>query len=246
MDKQLGAIVLAAGKGKRMNATDANKVTLLLGKKPMIVHTVDFLEKIQASPIIIVVGFAKQSVIDALHGRFVLFAQQKKRLGTGHALLQGMTLLPKEVKDIIVVNGDDSAFYSESMIKNLILLHFSSGASITLLTVVVDDSSGLGRVVRDLHGNLASIVEEKDATEKEKMTKEINPGCYMFTVDFLKRNIKRIAKNSKTGEYYISDLIKLAKEDGQKVEVLQAGKLLWRGINTNDELIKANKLFSQV
>src|ERR1035437_2737682 len=175
--KNLGAIILAAGKGKRMNSKSVNKVALHLADKPMIAHTVSLLEKVGIKEIVVVIGFAKKSVIDAL-GNKVIFAEQRKRLGTGHAALCGLRKLPKNVDDVLIINGDDSAFYPQSLIKNLIKTHTLSNAAITFLTIEKDNPFSLGRIVRNSSGQVVAIIEEKDATQTQRKIKEINPGCY--------------------------------------------------------------------
>lgn len=238
----VGAIVLAAGKGSRMKSKDSNKVTLPLADKPMIVHTVSLLEEVHVSPIVIVVGFAKKSVMNIL-GEKVLFAEQTKRLGTAHAALRGLLKMPEDVENILVLYGDDSAFYKARTIENLLTKHLSSGASLTFLTIEKDNPYGLGRVVRDTSGKLVKIVEEKDATDKERAITEINPACYIFKRSFLKKYLPRVKKSSVTGEYYLTHLIDMAIDKGEKVETVQGGAMTWRGVNTQEELEEASKMF---
>lgn len=244
-NKNLGAIVLAAGKGKRMNSKSVNKVTLYLADKPMIVHTVSLLEKVGIKEIVVVVGFAKKSVMGVLGGK-IIFAEQRKRLGTGHAALCGLKKLPKDVKDVLIINGDDSAFYPHSLIKKLIQMHFLSNAAITFLTIEKDNPFGLGRIARDNAGQVVAIVEEKDATSTQREIKEINPGCYILKVDFLKKYLTKIQKSKITGEYYLTSIIDLGIKNSEKIETLKGGYIPWRGVNTKDELAEAEKLFPQV
>jgi len=241
MEMNLGAIVLAAGEGKRMNSQAVNKVTLELGQKPMILRTAELLDSLNIKAFVVVVGFAKESVIDILKDR-AIFAEQKERLGTAHAVSTALEKISEEITDVLVLNGDDSALYSKETIEDLVNKHIASGVSFTLLTIEKDNSFGLGRVVRDDYGNITDIVEEKDDTPKQRKIKEINPGCYVFKVGFLKKYLPEIEKSSVTGEYYLTSLIKIAIENNEKIETLRAGKLVWRGINTLDELMEAEKL----
>lgn len=242
-EKSLGAIVLAAGKGKRMNSKRKNKVALSLGGKPMIVHTVEFLKKLGIKTIVVVVGFAKKSVISALKNNAVVFAEQKKRLGTAHAASCGLKKLPKGITDVLVLQGDDSAFYKPDILKKLIDKHFSGGASLTFLTIKMNNPKGLGRIVKDAKGKILSIIEEKDATEKIRLIKEVNAACYIFQVPFLRRNLSKIKKSSVTGEYYLTSLIGLALSKKEKIENLYVEKITWRGVNTKEELEEAKRLF---
>lgn len=239
----LGAIVLAAGKGKRMNSKSLNKVALPLGRKPMILHTMSLLKSLKINKIIVVVGFAKDSVMKILGNR-VNFAYQPKRLGTGHAVSCALRELPKDIDNVLVLNGDDSAFYRSETIKKLIQTHFLSNASLTFLTIHMDNPRGLGRIVRDKKSKVRAVVEEKDASEDILKVKEVNPACYIFKVSFLKKYLPKVKKSSVTGEYYLTSLIDLAVSNNEKIETLKGGKLVWRGVNTKEELEEAQKLFS--
>lgn len=241
MKKDLGAIILAAGKGSRMKAKKVNKVTMHLADKPMILHTVELLKKLNVSNIIVVVGFAKQSVMDLLDGG-VIFADQKKRLGTAHAVSVALKNIQKDIKDVIVLNGDDSAFYSKKIINDLIVKHRKEKSAFTFLTIEKENPYGLGRVVRDDNENVKAVVEEKDATKKQREIKEVNPGCYIFSVSFLKKYLSKVEKSEITNEYYLTSLIRIGIKNNEKIETVKAGGLAWRGVNTKEELGEADKL----
>lgn len=240
--KNLAAIVLAAGKGKRMNSKDVNKVALLLAKKPMIVHTFELLERLNIKTIVLVVGFAKESVIKLLKGK-AIFAHQKKRMGTAHAVSLALRKLPKSVYNVLILNGDDSAFYKAETIKKLVQTHFMSNASFTFLTIDMNNPKGLGRVVRDKKGRVLAIVEDKDASENVRKIKEVNPACYVFKTSYLKKYLPKVPKSPVSGEYYLTHLIDLGVKYGEKIETLAAGQLAWRGVNTKEELVEAENLF---
>ena len=241
---KIAAIVLAAGKGKRMKSKEINKVVLPLGNKQMILHTMDLLDKINIKRKIVVVGFAKKSVIDLL-GQRVVFAHQRKRLGTAHAVRVALKYLPKEARDVLILYGDDSAFYKKETIKSLIERHKEKDSSFTFLTIELDNPTGLGRVIRNEMGKVTGIVEEKDARKEQKRIKEINPACYIFRVEFLRKYLRKIKKSPITGEYYLTSLIDLAIKNKQNLEAVKGGKILWRGINTYEELKEAERLFLQ-
>lgn len=246
MKQKIGAIVLAAGKGSRMKSKTKNKVTLMLADKPMIVHSVHLLETLHIHPIVIVVGFAKQSVMDVL-GERVYFAEQTKRLGTAHAAVKGLEIIEKmNVSDVLIIQGDDSAFYTPEIMDKLIKKHQESNAALTFLTIEKDNPYGLGRVVRDRDENLVKIVEEKDATEEERKIKEINPACYVFSTAFLHIYLKEVKKSPVTGEYYLTSLIDLAIRHKKTVETLRGGSIPWRGVNTKEELEEAQALYANV
>jgi bifunctional UDP-N-acetylglucosamine pyrophosphorylase/glucosamine-1-phosphate N-acetyltransferase len=226
--KKIAAIILAAGRGDRMKSKDVNKVVVPLGDKHMILHAVDRLKGLLIRPIIVVVGFAKESVMKVLDGK-VIFAEQKKRLGTAHAVMCALEKLPEETKTALVLNGDDSAFYTEDIIKKLIETHVSEKAALSFLTIIVNDPVGLGRVIRDSNNKIIKIIEEKDATNKHRKITEINPACYVFEVAFLKKYLKRIKKSLVSGEYYLTSLIDIAIKNNEKLETVQGGKIVWRG-----------------
>lgn len=243
--ESLAAIILAAGKGRRINARKVNKVVLPLGSKPMIVYAVDLLERLRISPIVVVVGFAKKSVIHVLKSR-VIYAQQRKRLGTAHAVLCALKYLPKNISDVLVLNGDDSAFYKEETVESLITIHQKHKPSITFLTIEVDNPSGLGRIVSDDRGRLVGVTEDKDAKDAKgelRKINEVNPACYVFNVKFLREHLTKIRKSKITGEYYLTSLIDVAIKNNERVETLRAGKIAWRGINTVEELKEAERVF---
>lgn len=244
MKEKLGAIILAAGKGSRMKSKKFNKVTLSLGGKPMILHTSQLLKKVNASPIIIVVGFAKNSVRGLFNGD-VFFAEQRKRLGTAHAVSIALKELPEKTEDVLILQGDDSAFYKKDIIEKLFRKHKKDKADFTFLTLDVKNPAGLGRVLRDKKGNLERIVEEKDATEEQKKIKEINPACYVAKTSFLKKYIKNVKKSNVTGEYYLTSLIDIGIKNNEKVETFRGGTLIWRGVNTKEELAEAENLISK-
>lgn len=239
--KKIAAIILAAGRGKRMKSKGINKVVVPLGNKQMILHAVDRLLELFISPVIVVVGFAKESVMEVLKDR-VIFAFQNKRLGTAHAVSCALKKLPDDVQTVLVLNGDDSAFYTKDTIKNLIKTHIDKKYLLSFLTITVDNPTGLGRIIRNNAKKVIGIVEEKDATISQKKINEINPACYAFEVNFLKKYLKKIKKSPISGEYYLTSLIDIAIRNKVKIEAVAGGKVLWRGINTPEELLEAERL----
>lgn len=246
MKRKIGAIILAAGRGKRMNAKGMNKVTFQLANKPLVKHSIDLLEHMDFSSLVVVVGFAKESVKEVLkNDKNIVFAEQTKRLGTAHAVSVGFKKTSEEITDVLVINGDDSAFYTQEVISQLAEKHFSSNAAVTFLTVKLENPFGLGRVVRDSNGKVTSLVEEKDATEEQRKIQEINAACYFFSTAFLRKYLKKIEKSKVTGEYYIVSLIELAAKQGETVETIQV-EIPWRGVNTPEELSEAERLYQSI
>lgn len=243
-NKSLGAIILAAGKGKRLRMKDKNKVTLPLGDKPMIAHAAQLLRELSIQTIVVVVGFAKGSVMRVL-GDSVRYTVQQKRLGTAHAALCGVKKLPEYVTDVLIFQGDDSAFYKKELIQNMIEIHEKNKSKVTFMTIEMENPFGLGRIVRNKAGDVTRVVEEKDATESERRIKEVNPACYMCDVAFLNKYLPKITKSPITGEYYLPQIIDLALKNNERIQTYQAGRVPWRGVNTAEELQQAQVLFTQ-
>lgn len=244
LHNSIAAIVLAAGQGKRLKSKKNNKVTLSLGGKPMILYTINLLNTLHVHPIVVVVGFAKRSVMEILKYHAIIFAEQHKRLGPGHAALAGLKKLPQDILMVLILNGDDSAFLPKETIQRLLHIHKSSRASLTFLTIHMDNPQGLGRIVREGE-KLIGIIEEKDATGKQRQIKEVNAGCYIANASFLKKYLPKIKKSPVTGEYYLTDLVALGVKHNERVAAMYEAKFQWRGVNTKEELEEAERLFAQ-
>lgn len=242
----LGAIILAAGRGTRMKAGKTNKVALLLADKPLILHSIHLLEKMKFVQIVVVIGFAKDSVKNVLKDSKVFFAEQKMRLGTAHAAKSGMLGLDPSVTDVLIIQGDDSHFYKEETISKLVKAHYTSNASLTFLTIQANNPYGLGRIVRNEKGNVVAIVEEKDANSEIRKIKEVNPACYMFKIEFLRKFLPQVPKSKITGEYYLTSLIDIAIQHDESIETLKVGAMPWRGVNTKEELMEAEAMYKKL
>lgn len=230
-------IILAGGRGSRLNST-FSKVLHEVGGKPMIVRTVETLEKLNPAQIIAVVGFDSEGVKKVLNDR-VQYALQKEQLGTGDAARVGVESVAENIDTVIVLNGDDSAFYKAQTIQKVLDANKQSNDTLTFVSLEPKDTAGLGRVVRE-NGKVVRIVEEKDASEQEKKIKEVNDGLYVFDKKWLQEKIGQIEKSKVTGEYYLVNLVKLAIEGGDQVGTYKLeDPTEWHGINTVEELIAA-------
>lgn len=233
------AIILAAGRGSRMKAKSKNKVAFKLGGEPMIAHTVKHMIEAGVSQIIAVVGYQADSVRSAL-GSKVSYAIQTEQLGTGDAPKYAIPLLGSEIKTVLTVYGDDSAFYPSELFKQMIERKVETKCDVLFLTIHKDDPTGLGRIVRDDSGKIVSIVEEKNATDEERKIQEINTGFYCFDRDFLVNYIGEIQKNSVSGEYYLTDMIEIALKHGKKVDAFFVeDDSIWHGVNNRSDFAKA-------
>jgi dTDP-glucose pyrophosphorylase len=235
----MAAIILAAGKGTRMKS-QTQKVLRKVAGRSMIAYTLQNLREAFFKRIVVVIGHKKEKVMRETQGA-VLFAEQEKVLGTGHAAATGLKKVPKNIKTVIVLNGDDSAFYKDETIKDVIKTHIQKKAVVTFVSLMKENPKGLGRVIRDKKGNLEAVVEEKEATVRQKKVKEVNDGLYVFDRIWLSSNLSRI-KKSKAGEYYIVDLVKIALRQGKNVEVYKLKDVSqWQGVNNQRELEEANE-----
>ena len=170
-------------------------------------------------------------------------------LGTGHSVQVALEVLGKDVTDVIVVYGDDAVLYAEKnvpIIQKLFAVHQQTQDSMTFLTIEQENPFALGRIVRDEKGKILAIIEEKDATDEQRKITEINPGCFVFSVAFLRKYLPLVEKSPVTGEYYLTSLIDLAIQHGERVDTLQGGKMAWRGVNTKEELAEAERLYAEL
>ena len=237
----LAAIVLAAGKGKRMKS-DLPKVLHTLAGKPIVEYVLDTLVKLNVDRTIMVVGYQAQRVIDAVNRPDVVFVEQKKQLGTGHAVQMTESKLKDFSGDIVVLAGDVPLLKPET-IRNLLDEHIEKAAVATVLTAVLPDPTGYGRIVRDKDAMILKIVEHKDTTKEEKNIAEINTGTFIFKKAPLFDALKKINNNNSQGEYYLTDVMQIFLDNG----MLTAGYCAkdYRetiGINSSRDLAQAEDL----
>ena len=231
MNKELRVVVLAAGKGTRMNS-DLPKVLHKLQSKPLIDYVIDESELLNPKEIILVVGFKKESVIKHTESRINLnYATQIEQLGTGHAVLQTNELLKNRKGHILILYGDVPNIKA-STLQPIVSDHISNNRDLTLITAEIDDPTGYGRIIRDKNGNLLKIVEEKDCSDDEKKIKEWNPGIYIFKIPEVFKILDNIKTNNVSKEYYLTDAIGLAQQSNMQIKAIK--------ITNSDELIGVN------
>lgn len=245
----IAAIILAAGKGTRLNSRTINKVALPFLGKPIINYAVDLLKGI-SSKTVIVVGAFSHSVEKAVgRQKNIIFVHQKKRLGTAHATKVGLAALKKySPSHVLVGMGDHMMFYKQESIKKFIEIHRKKNATISFYTTSYHKPNELawGRVERDKKGNVLDIVEQKDATEKQNKIKELNAAFYCFDFQFLKQYVDKPQKSEATGEYYLTDLIKIAVKEGKKVIGMPVRfREIGIGINRPDELEESQRIYKK-
>ena len=181
MDKELSIVILAAGKGTRMNS-DLPKVLHKLNGKPLLDHVLDESELLNPREIILVVGFKKEHVISHTKNRINLKnVTQIEQLGTGHAVLQTEEFLKDKKGHILILYGDVPNIKA-STLEPIIDDHIKNNRDLTLITAELDDPTGYGRIIRDKNARLLKIVEEKDCNDNEKKIKEWNPGLSLIHI----------------------------------------------------------------
>ncbi len=231
MNKELRVVILAAGKGTRMNS-DLPKVLHKLKDKPLIDYVIDESELLNPKEILIVVGFKKERVIKHTESRINLrYATQMEQLGTGHAVLQINKLLKNEKGHILILYGDVPNIKA-STLQPIIDDHIINNRDLTLITAEIDDPTGYGRIIRDKNGNLLKIIEEKDCSDNEKKIKEWNPGIYIFKIPEVFEILNNIKTNNASKEYYLTDAIGLAQQSNMQIKAIK--------ITNSDELIGVN------
>ena len=230
-------IILAGGKGTRMNGADIPKVLIDVKGKPMIEYVLLALE---TKPIV-VVGYQADKVKTLLGDR-VEYVLQEEQLGTGHAVSCAKESLIDFDGPIIVLYGDQPLLKAKT-ISRLFKLYEENKANVSMLTTIVQDFSGwrkgfnsFGRILRDESGNIKAIREMKDCSEEEKNVKEVNPGYYCFDSQWLWKNIDKLQSKNNQNEYYLTDLIEIAVEQQELIptDSIQSEECL--GVNTSEQL----------
>lgn len=242
----LAIVILAAGKGSRMKS-DKPKVLHRVAQKSMVAHVLDSAVGLTRGNIYVVVGHQAQRVKDEVSQFYpVNFVFQKNLLGTGDAVKQALPHLDPKVKDVLVLCGD-VPLIKESTLVNLLENHRKTKAKISVLAVTVKNPFGYGRIVLNEKGDMTCIREEADATKAEKQIKTINAGIYCFEKIFIDKAIESIHPDNNQAEYYVTDLVEIARSRKEKISVvIMDDPKQVMGVNTLDELEKAESLIQQI
>ncbi|MBI4037388.1 NTP transferase domain-containing protein [Candidatus Daviesbacteria bacterium] len=241
---KVAAVILAAGKGTRMQS-NLPKVLFTVNKKPIAAYILATLQKLQLEQIKIVVGYQDDKVRQAL-GKNRDYINQGELLGTGHAVLQALPYISKDITTIMVLNGDDSIFYKPQTVTEIINEHSSSKKKVTILTSIQKYAEVSGRVIRDKSGKIIDIKANSIMTKEElEKNHEVVCGLYLFDRNWLEKNLPKVEK-SKSGEYHITTLIYGALSQKVLQDIKLANKDEWRSINSQNELKNARKLWSKL
>jgi len=237
----IGVVILAAGKGTRLNCVDKPKVMCEIGGKPIVSYIVKVLNEVGFSKkqIMLVVGFKGEQVKEYF-GDSVSYALQSVQLGTAHAALTGIKELEKKIKHVLVLGGDDSAFYTKKTLLDFIDKHIKNNSKLSLLSADVSAPSSLGRVVRHNSGEV-EIIEKEYLTEEQKKIKEISTGTFCFDRAWYESIYPKMPKLRKLGEYGLPTALAMARDQNKKYQIIKIkDNNEWFGINTDEELIEAN------
>lgn len=233
-------IILAAGKGTRMKSK-LYKVLHRLCGKAMVDHVLTQVEKTHMDNVVTIVGYGAEAVEEEL-GERTKYVVQKEQLGTGHAVLQAEELLADLDGTTMVVSGDTPLFTAQTF-ENLFKYHEDKQAKATILTSKAPDPTGYGRIIRNDLGIVTKIVEQKDATTDEAAINEINTGVYVFDNRALFDALHKTTNDNAQGEYYLTDVIEILKNQGDIVAAYQMADFYESmGVNDRVALAKATKI----
>mgnify|MGYP001431395713 CR=1 FL=1 len=226
----LSVIILAAGQGKRM-VSDLPKVLQPLAGRPLLAHVIDTARSLNPAAVYVVFGHGGERVREAILDAGIHWVLQAEQLGTGHAVLQAMPAIPDD-HTVLVLYGDVPLVRAATLTD---LTRRAGVSSLALLTAVLPDPAGYGRVIRDTTGRVARIVEHKDANHKERAIAEVNTGLMAAPAGKLRRWLSALGRDNAQGEYYLPDCIVAAVRDGVAVEAVVAASAT-EVLGVNDKL----------
>ncbi len=241
----LAIIIMAAGKGTRMKS-DLAKVLHKANGRPVIEYVLEKSQSLGPEKTVLIVGHQSERVKEATKKHPVEWALQEPQLGTGHAIMQAEKPLHSFTGDILILSGD-APLVNTVTLRNLIESHRKENAAATVLTAMLKDPSGYGRIVRSGQSNTVSrIVEHKDASPEELLLEEVNSGVYVFKADTLFDALRNITNNNAQEEYYLTDVFSVFFGKGEKVCAYTTDNAHEiKGINTVEQLREAESLLPE-
>jgi UDP-N-acetylglucosamine diphosphorylase/glucosamine-1-phosphate N-acetyltransferase len=241
--KHLSAIILAAGKGTRMQSDQAKVLHLLCGK-PLLAYSLKLAEAIHSEKIVVIVGHQAEIVRRTFPLPEFTFVDQRPQLGTGHAVLQARDQFSDYTGMILILCGDVPCLKAAT-VEALIERHCSQRAAVTVMTTMLNDPGSYGRVITSQDGDVLRIVEARDATDQEKKVREINTGIYCADSRFLFEAVAQIKNDNSQKEYYLTDIIEIARKAGRRIcSFIAVDPFEVMGVNTLEDLEKARDYLS--
>lgn len=237
---KLDIVILAAGKGTRMKSA-LPKVLHPVAAKPMLQHVIEASLTLRPQKIISVIGHGAAAIKAVIAEDLTVWVEQAEQLGTGHAVQQSVSELSEDSDLVLVLYGDVPLLTQETLEK---LVEVANDHTLGLLTIVLDNPMGYGRIIRDSEQNVVAIVEQKDASEEEQQITETNTGIMAIPRKYLKKALEKIGNENAQGEYYLTDIIALAVADGLKVNAVYAdNEFEVAGINDRVQLAAVERYF---
>jgi UDP-N-acetylglucosamine diphosphorylase/glucosamine-1-phosphate N-acetyltransferase len=267
--EKFSIIILAAGLGKRMKNPEVPKVLATINdnstnsQNPLIYYVLRTSLELNPEKICLIVGYKRELLIDYIENNFtekfsnlddkIIFAVQNEQLGTGHATFcaknhfvnSNKNIQKKSTENILILAGDVPLLKSETLF-SFIQNHNLQSADISVLSATAENSFGYGKIVRDSENNFEEIIEEKDASENQKLIKEINSGVYFLNANLLFDLLEKVGNSNNQNEYYLTDIIKIGKSLGKKViaqNIAEVNEI--QGINTFEQLKEIEKIINK-
>lgn len=243
MTAKLQALILAAGKGTRMKSELPKVVHPILGK-PMVAYVIEAVRAVGCDKATLVTGYKSELVRDMLSGENVAFVEQPQQLGTGHAVqcfAREVTAMPER---LLVVCGD-TPLISTATLRQMIEMHDREKPAITMMTLNMETPGNYGRILRK-NGKVCAIREARDCTEEELKVKEVNLAVYLFEGQFLQNNIFKLTAGNQQKEYYLTDLVEMAVQQGLPViSCIEKDESSTLGINSRQHLAEVSAILQQ-
>lgn len=234
------ALILAAGQGKRIKSNLPKVLHKVCGKE-MVKHVIDTAKKAGINDINLIIGKGAELVEERTKDSGVTYSLQAEQLGTGHAVKCAKEFLENKSGVVAVFTGD-TPLIKQSTVESLINDHINNKNAATILTAMVDDPTGYGRIVRDENGKVLKIVEHKDCNEEEIKIKEMNSAIYCFDIELLVKSLDKLNNNNNQGEYYLTDVIGILKDEGYSIGAVITDIEETIGVNSRVQLAEAEEI----
>ena len=237
----LSIVIMAAGKGTRMNS-EIPKVLHELSNKTLISHVIDTARQLNPEKIIVIIGHEAEMVRQSIDASDILFSYQLEQKGTGHAIMQTEEHL-KDFKGQTLVLSGDVPMIKKSTLSSLIDKQTENNFDASMLTSELVDPSGYGRVIKDYHGNLKEVREHKDCNDQELLIKEINSGIYVFKNQTLFNLLPKLKNQNAQSEYYLPDVLPMIVALGGNIGLEKSNNFTEiQGVNTLEQLNELEEL----